>query len=315
MAPRATALCWSVVAVIAAMLLPMSTSRRALAQGFNRSPVAVGQKLAEGQAYVTLVRLKHQSDAVNNGRILIAFEENGMDGIPIYESKDEGASWQFVMHSTDAVHSDHSKCNLHWQPNLIEMPRTVGSLKAGTLLLSASAVCNDAKGRAAEMHLQLYSSTDLGRSWQYRGMIDEGTAALPVWEPNLQILDDGKLVTYYSSEVHKTDGYNQLLSHKVSSDGGKTWGREVYDVAFPGGVERPGMAVVDRLPDGRYVLSYEDVEGPIENQVYLKYSRDGLNWGDPADRGRRFKQKAGNTRSTLLWSVGFRLTVQWACSW
>ena len=107
------------------------------------------------------------------------------------------------------------------------------------------------------------------------------------------MLDDGRLVTYFSSEVHKADGYNQLLSHKVSSDGGKNWGQEVSDTAMLGGVERPGMVIVDRLPDRRYVMSYEDVEGPIQNQVYLKYSKDGLNWGDPADRGTPVQTESG----------------------
>jgi hypothetical protein len=63
----------------------------------------------------------------------------------------------------------------------------------------------------------------------------------------------------------------------VSKDDGANWGPEVYDVAFPGGVERPGRAIVTRLPDHRYVVTYESVAGPAPNQVYLKYSRDGLN--------------------------------------
>jgi hypothetical protein len=54
---------------------------------------------------------------------------------------------------------------------------------------------------------------------------------------------------------------------------------------MPGGVERPGMVIIDRLPDGRYVYNFEDVEGPVHMQVYLKFSRDGLDWGDPQDRG------------------------------
>jgi hypothetical protein len=145
----------------------------------------------------------------------------------------------------------------------------------------------------AQMQLQLYGSTDAGKTWQFRGAVTDGTAQLPVWEPNLQVLDDGSLVTYYSSEAHKIDGYNQLLCHKVSKDEGATWGREVYDVAFPGGVERPGMAIVTRLPDRRYVMTYESVAGPVPNQVYLKYSRDGLNWGDPAERGTPIQTQAG----------------------
>ncbi|HWB82960.1 MAG TPA: hypothetical protein VG675_02385 [Bryobacteraceae bacterium] len=263
------------------------------AQFGNRTPVPVGEKIADGQAYVTLVHLQHQPDVSANGRILIAFEENGMAGIPIYESKDSGASWQLVTHATGTVPGANGPCNLHWQPNLTETPRALGSLAAGTILLSASTVCNSAQGRMSGMHLQLYTSTDIGRTWQYRGTVAEGTTALPVWEPNLQILNDGKLVTFYSSETHKSDGYNQILCHKVSSDEGKTWGPEVYDVASPGGVERPGMAVVDRLPDGRYVMSYEDVDGPVQDQVYIKFSRDGLNWGNPADHGTPIQTEGG----------------------
>jgi hypothetical protein len=68
----------------------------------------------------------------------------------------------------------------------------------------------------------------------------------------------------------------------------------VIDVAVPGGVERPGMAVVDRLPDGRWVMSYEDIDGPRNNgQVYVKFSRDGLDWGEPSDRGTPVETEGG----------------------
>lgn len=171
--------------------------------------------------------------------------------------------------------------------------RAVGPLAAGTILLSASSVCNNDRGRMADMQLQLYTSTDGGRTWQYCSTVAEGTAEVPVWEPHLHILDDGSLVTYYSSEAHKADGYNQLLCHKASKDQGKTWGPEVYDVAFPGGVERPGMTTVARLPDRRYVLTYEAVDGPVQSQVYMKYSRDGLDFGGPTVCGTPIQTQAG----------------------
>ena len=125
-----------------------------------RAPAAVGEKLAEGQAYAAAVQLAHQADREDNGRMLLSFEENGMEGIPLYESRDNGKHWQFVMHATDPGQADHSKCNLHWQPHLTEMPRTVGELKAGTVLLSASSVCNGDNGRMASMQLQLYASSE-----------------------------------------------------------------------------------------------------------------------------------------------------------
>lgn len=271
-----------------AILATLSTT--VLAQAPGRAPAAAGEKLADGQAYVTLLRLAHQPDASRNGRILIAFEENGMKGIPLFESTDEGATWRSAGHAVDTTQKDNSRCNLHWQPHLAEVPRDIGGLAAGTVLLSASSVCNDDRGRMAQMQLQLWGSNDAGITWQFRGAVADGTAALPVWEPNLQILDDGSLVTYYSSETHKADGYNQLLCHKVSKDQGKTWGPEVYDVAFPGGVERPGMAIVSRLPDRRYAMSYESVDGPVPNQVHLKYSRDGLDWEIPPIMARPCKR-------------------------
>jgi hypothetical protein len=149
-------------------------------------------------------------------------------------------------------------------------------------------VCqNPAPGRGTQnMKLRLYSSTDIGRSWNYISTYADGTGELPVWEPHLVILDDGTFVQFFSSEAHKADGYNQLLSHKISKDGGKSWGPEIYDTAMKGGVERPGMVIVARLPDKRYVYNFEDVAGPFnQSQVYLKYSKDGMNWGNPAARG------------------------------
>jgi hypothetical protein len=267
---------------IVSLCLASCLAGAAVAQPAER---AVGKKLVDGQAYVTLVRLSYQPNPADNGRLLIAFEENGMKGMPIHESRDEGESWQPLTHATDAMHADHAKCNLHWQPHLMEMPRTVGDLKAGTILLSVSAVCNGDNGRMASMQLQLYGSTDQGRTWQYRSTVVDGTAALPVWEPHLLLLDDGRLVTYYSSEVHKKDGYNQLLGHKVSTDQGKSWGPEVYDTAFPGGVERPGMVIITRLANGTYVYNYEAVQSSNNGQVHIKFSKDGLNWGAPGDRG------------------------------
>ena len=147
---------------------------------------------------------------------------------------------------------------------------------------------------ASQQHAQLYASTDIGRTWTYLSTIIEGVGVASdylsnssVWEPNLQLTPDGRLVAYYSSEKHKEEGFNQLLAHKVSPDMGRTWGPEVRDVALGGryDLERPGMPVVVRLPNGRYAMSYEDVRGPNPSQAYLKFSDDGLNWGDPTDRG------------------------------
>ncbi|EIM02119.1 glycosyl hydrolase BNR repeat-containing protein [Rhodanobacter sp. 115] len=261
---------------------------------------ASGMHLAAGTGYPSVVRLSHQSDASANGRLLLVFEQRPLNGgVPLYQSLDDGAHWQFMQDVTDQPHHGDHHWQLRWQPNITEMPRASGPLKAGTVLLAANATGNNAKGRLISEDLQLYASTDQGHSWHYRGSIVRGGGNPSdkdnkgVWEPNIHILDDGRMVAYYSSEQHKAEGFNQLLAHKVSRDGGRTWGAEHVDVAIPGGVERPGMAVVDRLPDGRYVMSYEDIDGPQNGHVYLKFSRDGLDWGDASKRGTPVQTEAG----------------------
>jgi hypothetical protein len=262
-------------------------------------PSTRGQVLADGTGYVSVVRLAHQPPAASNGRMLMVFERDGMGGIPLYESVDDGAHWRFLANVTDQAHGDDTHWQLRWQPHLSELARPSADLPSGTLLLAANATGNDARGRLVAEDLQLYASTDGGRSWHYRGSIVKGGGNPGdkdnhgVWEPNVHRLDDGRLVAYYSSEAHKEAGFNQLLAHKLSTDGGRTWGEEKVDVAIPGGVERPGMAVVDRLPDGRYVMTYEDIDGPRNGQVYLKTSADGLDWGDPSDRGTQVRTAAG----------------------
>jgi hypothetical protein len=262
-------------------------------------PTTRGQVLADGVGYVSVVRLAHQPQANANGRMLMVFERDGMAGIPLYESVDGGAHWRWLSNITDQAHGKDPRWQLRWQPHLSELARASADLPAGTLLLGANATGNDAQGRLVAEDLQLYASTDGGRNWRYRGSIVKGGGNPSdkdnhgVWEPNLHRLDDGRLVAYYSSEAHKEAGYNQLLAHKVSADGGRTWGEEKVDVAIAGGVERPGMAVVDRLPDGHYVMTYEDIDGPNNGQVYLKTSADGLDFGDPADRGTPVRTVAG----------------------
>jgi|GEM_PF-433211 len=262
------------------------------AWGHDDGAVAVGKRLAAGTGYPSLVRLMHQHDRAANGRVLMVFEQSGLAGVPLWRSDDDGTHWRLQQNVIDQKkHADSLHWQLRWQPNLTEMARASSSLKPGTLLLAANATGDNDQGRLVAEDLQLYASTDQGQHWQYRGSIvtgggnpsDEDNKG--VWEPNVHILDDGRMVAYYSSEQHKAEGYNQLLAHKLSSDGGKTWGPEKVDVAIPGGVERPGMAVVARMPDGRYAMTYENIDGPKSGQVFMKLSDDGLDFGNPHEHG------------------------------
>lgn len=271
-----------------ALCIAAAISGTALAQDLP-DPV-VGTHLTDGSGYVSIMRIEHGSPE-DKGRLLMAFEQDGMAGIPLWESRDGGDHWRFLMNVTDQTHAKDKNWQLRWQPHITGLQRASGDLPAGTLVLSANATGNDAKGHVAEEDLQVYTSTDAGKTWRYRSSVVKGGGHPEdkdnkgVWETNIHVLDDGRMVAYYSTEQHKADGYNQALAHKVSDDGGKHWGKEVLDVAIPGGVQRPGMAVVTRLGDGRYAMTYENIDGPKNGQVFIKFSRDGLDWGDPQRHG------------------------------
>lgn len=260
---------------------------------------ARGSHLAAGVGYASAVRLGHQPRAQDNGRMLLVFEPSAPGGIPLYESRDEGGHWRQVGEIAEMAHGDAQRWQLRWQPHLSELARPSADLPAGTLLLAANATGRNEHDQVIAQDLQLYASRDGGQRWEYRGSIAKGGGQPSdrlnqgVWEPWIVGLDDGRMVAFYSSEQHKQDGFNQLLAHKVSLDGGRTWGRETVDVALPGGVERPGMAIVERVPGRGYAMVFENIDGERNGQVHLKFSADGLDWGAPDDPGIALRTASG----------------------
>jgi hypothetical protein len=76
----------------------------------------------------------------------------------------------------------------------------------------------------------------------------------------------------------------------TSTDGGLTWGPRQNVVAIHSTsavTYRPGMANVRRLPNGRYLMSYELCGSGLPDScaVHYRTSADGWRWGDPADPG------------------------------
>ena len=137
--------------------------------------------------------------------------------------------------------------------------------------------------------LPVYRSADNGMTWERISIIDEnvgekaGSLGNPdrgVYEPHMLLLDDGSVAVMYASEKYACSipEYSQVISEKVSLDGGYTWGEEliaVRDLEKPRA--RPGMPVWDRCSDGSYVLCFEIIatEG---GDVFLKRSADGVVW-------------------------------------
>lgn len=270
--------------------------------------ITVLQTDALGASYPRAIQLRHY--AAGKGHILLTFA--GRPGpMPIYRSTDNGETFQLFSELKE----------LRGQPTLFELPAAMGEFPAGTILAAGGYAQND----PAKRMLAANYSTDGGKTWQHLSVFAEGgpgrydpadRAGLslnqnPVFEPFLSTDAKGRLVVYFSDERHKKDGYCQLNAHRVSEDGGRTWGPLVYDVAIPDGLTRPGMAIVTRAGNGKYYMTYEMVSmpgyvlEPRSNPVYFKVSDDGLDWGDPKhpgtlvqDRWRQFP----NATPYIVWS-------------
>ncbi|MFF9563798.1 RICIN domain-containing protein [Leifsonia sp. NPDC014704] len=250
---------------------------------------------AAGTTYAKNIVLKNSGAA--NGTQLVTYDQlvlvNGVQVYPIYRSTDDGTSWT---HVTDVVPSaTFPTLTRTSQPFLFEVSQATGGLAAGTILLAGMIMPED----RSSSRLVVYKSTNQGTSWSYLSTIDTGGPAVydpsptsttsTVWEPSLAIDGQGGLVAYFSDERQKSSGVLQAVSYRRSTDGGATWGAESNVSAPNNQSDRPGMITVTKLPDGRYLATFEVVNRPSQSKntapVYFKTSPDGLNWSPTTSIG------------------------------
>lgn len=248
-----------------------------------------------GTTYAKVITLKHNGSA--NGTQLVTFDQlvlvGGVQVYPIHRSTDDGTSWSKI--ADVAPSATFPALTRTAQPFLYELPQQVGSLPAGTILLTGMIMPAD----RSSSRLVVYKSQDAGVTWSYVSTIDTGGPAVydpsptstttTVWEPALAVDGQGGLVAYFSDERQKANGVLQAVSYRRSTDGGQTWGPLVNVSAPPNSSDRPGMITVTKLPDGRYMATFEVVNRPSLSQntapAYYKISPDGLNWSPQSSIG------------------------------
>ncbi|RLL99625.1 hypothetical protein CFD26_108296 [Aspergillus turcosus] len=241
-----------------------------------------------------------------NGDLLATWENYSPEPppvyFPVYRSTDHGLTWKPL----SEVHDTQYGYGMRYQPDLYRLPERIGSFPAGTVLMAGSAIPTD----LSSTHIELYASHDSGRTWQFVSHIAAGGRAVPdngltpVWEPFL-MTRNGRLICYYSDQrANATHG--QKLVHQVSTDL-RNWGPIVDDVAYPTYTDRPGMPVVAKLPNGKYIYTYEYGgffgTNSYSFPVYFRISSDPENFA--AAPGVRLVTTTGYTPSSspyVVWS-------------
>lgn len=235
---------------------------------------ATGTLIAGSSVYPRLVRISHSSSGAN-GEILASTNET------IFESKDEGRSFSKISVVPARAGSRFRCCE-----TLFELPKDVGSLRAGTLLFSAS------YERDAQPAIEIYTSSDEGKSWSYHstpvsGAGEKGSGGL--WEPEFSVAKDGELVMFWSDETFLC--CSQKLQ-KIRTSDGATWKDRADAVSSAVESDRPGMIVVRELPTDIYFMTYE-ICGGHHCAAFYRTSRDGWNYGDPLNMGKRIEAADG----------------------
>lgn len=195
----------------------------------------------------------------------------------IFRSDDDGATFSRAGEVRDADFNSGLCCG-----GLYSLPVAIGQLKAGTLLYAGSV------GQGVDdkpMQLKIYRSDDQGATWSYLSNCYTAPVARKgggLWEVEFLITRDGQLGCLFSDET--VPGHSQILQQSLSSDG-VHWSAPKAIVQLDPPADRPGMPVISKLNDGRFFMTYE-ICGPIHNcDVYSRTSKDGIDWGDPANPG------------------------------
>ncbi|CAI6090484.1 unnamed protein product [Clonostachys chloroleuca] len=222
---------------------------------------------------------------LEDGRLLATWEnyspEPPLVWYPVVESWDGGLTWEEV----GQVHDQVNNWGMRYQPFLYELRQDLGDFKAGTVLCAGNSIPTD----LSETKIDVYASTDKGRTWNFVSSVVRGGRAIPnneetpVWEPEILVYED-TLILYFADQ--RSELHGQELSHKETKDL-INWSDTVTDVSFDTYTMRPGMPVVAKLPNGKYIYVYEWGGAPIFDNyrfpIYYRFAEDPRKFAEAED--------------------------------
>ena len=245
--------------------------------------------------YGKIIKLEHQKDAKNNGKLLATHETTDGSAPPVFLSKDDGKTWEKLSEVKDTLNNGI----IGYQSYIFELPADVGQFKKGTLLFAG---CTRVAG---DTRMVLYSSLDLGKTWTAFVNVDihgpgkaMGWDSDGLWEPVLQY-EDGRVYCFYSDEringtgADHAGGHCQRLVYKYSTDL-MEWSELKECTASEVPNERPGMVALTKMGNGKWALAFENCghAGYGGCPIALKFA-DSLDSWDAADTGTIIKNAQG----------------------
>ncbi|UZJ55546.1 hypothetical protein CBS101457_004866 [Exobasidium rhododendri] len=223
--------------------------------------------------------LSARSLLLNDGTILVSFDTDPPSGqvahLAIHRSTDGGKTFEAFSQVVDT--QDHGP--MRYQSHLFLLEKAFGDFPAGTVLLAGNAVPDDHETSS----LDLYASSDSGKTWSFVSTIASGGAAIPVngfkavWEPFLFRPSEGdRIYCFYSDQ--RDPRYGQKIVHTSTADL-RAWSPVVDDVTARHRESRPGMPVVSELSNGNFFMTYEYFGAPERPfAVYHKTSSNPDSW-------------------------------------
>lgn len=255
------------------MAMPQEANDTQRSPGIRISPES---SIPGSTGYPRIVRVMNESGHYTSD--LVASSRSD-----IFSSSDHGKTWARISTIDAAANGLTLRCC----ETLFQLDRQVGRLPRGTLIYAAAYL----EGRTPA--IGYFTSSDHGRDWQYQGVpVARGDLHHGLWEPQFEIANDGALVVYWSDETDPAHSQKLVQMRNYFKGGG--WEDQRDTDASGVKQDRPGMAVVSPISNGRFFMTYE-VQGPrFSGTVHARVSNDGWNFGDPGDLGFVPKDEKGD---------------------
>ncbi|KAF5024539.1 hypothetical protein F66182_3302 [Fusarium sp. NRRL 66182] len=277
---------------------------RGVRVGAEIQPVTFKEIFRPPRDYTTPKTLYGRTAQLPDGSLLATWEnyspEPPLVYFPIYRSTDKGVSWTHISNVTDTQNG----WGLRYQPFIYVLPRKIGKLAKGTILVAGNSLPTD----LGHTKIDIYASTDKAKSWKFVSSVATGGRGIPnngetpIWEPFLMVYKD-QLVCYYSDQGDPA--YAQKLVHKTSKDGVK-WNKAVPDVRGKVYTERPGMTTVVQLPNKKWMMTYEYGGGPTPGTewypLYYRIADSPLKFDTAKDQILLSGDRVPNASPYLSWS-------------